>query len=117
LIGVGLPGVDERARRIGMNEALFREVNDRIEDVAETFGLDRPLDLVCECGDAGCTDRIPIARDEYEALRADPRMFAVSPGHEAPDVESVVDRRQRYDVVQKREGEPAGLAEATDPRT
>ena len=31
--------MDERARRIGENEALYRSVNDKIEDLNETFGV------------------------------------------------------------------------------
>ena len=48
----------DRAERVGLNEAVFREVNERIEDLAEKLDLeDRPLDLVCECGDANCVEQ------------------------------------------------------------
>ena len=30
--------MDERQRRIGLNEAVFREANERIEEVNRTFG-------------------------------------------------------------------------------
>lgn len=48
----------DRDRKLGLNEAMFREVNERIESLAETFGLQSPLDLVCECGSASCTEQI-----------------------------------------------------------
>lgn len=100
-----------------MNEAVFREVNERIDDLAHTFELERsPLDLVCECGDASCTQQIRMTRQEYDELRDDAAQFAVYPGHEAPDVEFVVAERGGYDVVRKRAGEPARVAEQTDPR-
>jgi hypothetical protein len=109
--------VSERARRIGLNEAVFRAVNEEIEALAERFGLaGQVLDLICECGDAGCADRIQLRHEEYVALRDDPRTFAVVPGHVAPDVEDVVANRDGYDIVRKHEGEPATIAEATDPR-
>ena len=109
--------MDERARRIGANEAMFREVNERIEDLAETFGLgDRPLDLICECGKASCSQQIRMTSGEYEALRKDPTLFAVYPGHEVGDVEDVIDRRDGYDVIRKREGEPARIARDTHRR-
>ena len=109
--------MDERQRRIGLNEAVFRDVNERIEELAETFGLgDRSLDLVCECGDATCTQRIAMSVAEYEEMRSDATLFPIYPDHNAPDVETIVDRRNGYDVVRKHEAEPANLARETDPR-
>ncbi len=109
--------MEERKSRIGLNEAVFREVNERIEQLSETFGLDQePLDLICECGDASCVQRITMSHSEYESLREEPRQFAVSSGHEIPDVERIVEQRGGYDVVEKREGAPAQVARATDPR-
>lgn len=109
--------MDERGARIGLNEAVFREVNDRIEDLAETFNLnDSALDLVCECGSSTCVERITMTRKEYESLRTDSTHFAVVPGHEIPDVEEIVAREKGYDVVRKHEGAPAAIAQATDSR-
>jgi len=106
-----------REERIGMNEAVFRDVNERIQEVASAFDMStEPLDLICECGSANCVDRIALAPSEYEQLRADPRMFAVAPGHVTPDVEKVVEERKGYDIVQKFEGTPAEIARQTDPR-
>jgi hypothetical protein len=107
-----------REERIGLNEAVFREVNERIEDLAETFDLtSEQLDLVCECGDAACVQRITMSHGEYEQLRAESHLFAVYPGHEIPDVERVVDKRKGYDVVEKYKGVPEAIAEQTDPRS
>ena len=107
---------DERTRRVGRNEALFREVNERVEGLARDFGVaDEPLELLCECGNAECVERISMSTPEYRELRSDPTRFAVVPGHEEPDVEKVVERRGGYDVVQKVAGEPARLAAETDP--
>jgi hypothetical protein len=107
-----------REERIGMNEAVFRDVNERIQDVASTFDLtSEPLDLICECGDASCVARISLSRDEYEGVRADPHLFAVASGHVAPDVEEVVEERSGYDIVRKYKGTPAEIAQKTDPRS
>ena len=109
--------MSSREERIGLNEAVFREVNERIEDLAETFDLNKQsLDLICECGDAGCVERISMRHGEYRELRSDPHQFAVHPGHEYPDVESIVARLKGYDVVRKNRGIPAQIAEQTDPR-
>ncbi|HEU5279295.1 MAG TPA: hypothetical protein VFU26_10365 [Gaiellaceae bacterium] len=107
-----------REERIGLNEAVFREVNERIEDLARTFEQGpEPLDLVCECGDASCVQRISMTRAEYEELRSDPHQFAVHPGHEIRDVEQVVAKRNGYDIVAKNRGAPERIAEQTDPRS
>jgi hypothetical protein len=109
--------MDERGRRIGVNEAMFREVNERIGDLAESFGLrDRPLDLICECGDVACAQQIRMPSAEYTELRQDPTLFAVYPGHEISDVEHLVEKRDGYDVIRKRQGEPARIARETDTR-
>ena len=109
--------MESREERIGLNEAVFREVNERIEDLAEGFGLtSQPLDLVCECGSASCRERISMSRAEYERIRSESHRFAVFPGHELPGVETVVERRDGYAVVQKDEGAPERIAERTDPR-
>jgi hypothetical protein len=108
----------ERERRLGMNEALFREVNSRIDGLNKAFAVATgTMSIVCECGARDCIEQIPIAVDEYERLRSDSSLFAVVPGHETADVEDVVERHEAFDVVRKHPGIPRRIAEATDPRT
>jgi predicted metal-dependent hydrolase len=109
--------MEERERRIGMNEALFREVNERLEELAQSFAHPETLDLICECGNPSCASRIEMDREEYEHLRSDSATFAIVKGHRIPDVEKIVERRKRYDVVRKTAGEAEEIAEKTDPRT
>jgi hypothetical protein len=110
--------MSEREERIGLNEAVFREVNERINELAGDFGLEsETLDLICECGDRNCVERITMSRQEYEELRSDPTQFAVYPGHEQTDVDVVIDRRDAYVLVRKREGTAAEVAKETDPRS
>jgi hypothetical protein len=106
-----------REERIGRNEAMFRQVNEQIEGLNETFAslTDRMI-IVCECGNADCIEQIEIGRSQYESLRSDPALFAVKPTHIAPDVEDVVAKREGYDVVAKRAGTPTRIAEQLDPR-
>jgi hypothetical protein len=109
--------MDTRQERIGRNEILFREINERLKEMQETFDvLTEQAEFVCECGDAECTQQVTMSLADYERLRSDPTTFAVVAGHEAPDVEDIVDTRKRYLVVSKRSGEPSILAEAADPR-
>ena len=109
--------MDERERRLGLNEALFREVNERLRGLNETFGpLTNRVELICECADPACAERISFTVREYEELRGEPDRFVVAPGHEVADVEDVVATGERWHIVRKRPGEPTKLAEATDPR-
>jgi hypothetical protein len=109
--------VDERARRIGQNEALFREVNERIERVTETLQVTTErIAILCECGDDSCVERIEIALPEYERVRSDSELFFVRSGHEEPDLEDVVESHGEYDVVRKRPGPTADLAHELDDR-
>jgi hypothetical protein len=111
----GEESVDERQRRLGLNEALFRAVNERIDDLNETFRTKgEELETVCECGDASCVERIAVPKDEYERIRRDPTLFLLVPGHDDASAEAVVDEDQRtYIVVRKHPGGPADLAART----
>jgi len=107
--------MDQRAREVGRYQALFREVNERIEELAETFDLKDELIVLCECGSGQCTERIALHEDEYEKLRRIPTHFVVRPGHEIPDVERVVERHDGFVVVEKF-GDSAKAAIQLDPR-
>jgi hypothetical protein len=86
-----LEAMTERETRIGLNEALFREVNERVRQLTDdSQDGDEGLTIVCECGSENCTEELAIAYSAYQELRSDPALFAVSPGHVAPDVEAVV---------------------------
>jgi hypothetical protein len=108
--------MDFREKRLGLNEAIFREVNDRIEGLARLFhwGKPHPLDLVCECRKATCVERIEMSRAQYEALRAEDTHFAVYPGHADPEIERVISSHKGYEVVVK-EGSAAEVARDRSP--
>jgi hypothetical protein len=109
--------MDERLRRIGENEALFRQINERVKEVSESFSLVLDTaEFVCECGDATCTERVAVGLADYERVRSNPTQFIVRPGHALPGVESIVEQTPGYDIVEKQAGEAARLAEETDPR-
>ena len=74
--------MSDRGERVGVNEALFREVNDRIDELQVDLGQARRFEIVCECGNAECVERFTIDADAYTDLRRDVHTFAVVPGHE-----------------------------------
>lgn len=111
-----LLGVDERERRLAQNEALFREVNERVEAVAHQLGPDVPYEFVCECANADCTFRLQLSLRTYETVRSDPKQFVVLPLHYTPEVEELVAEEDAYWVVRK-SGEAGDYVEALDPRS
>jgi hypothetical protein len=103
------------AEKIARNEALFREVNERIAETAERFEADE-ASFVCECAQPTCTERVDVTLDEYERVREDGATFLLVPGHEDGRVESVVDVEDGHAVVEKRDPLVAPLARKLDPR-
>lgn len=100
--------------RLALNEALFRETNERAEERVRLFVGDEELfGIICECADLDCTERITLSKDEYAEVRSDPAQFAVKPGHVVSDVEVVVARNDRFETVRKR-GVAAEVAEFLD---
>ena len=108
----------EYGERTGQNEALFREVNERLKDRKEDDSeWVSPSQWICECAEETCTERIEMSPREYEQLRSDARHFAVVPDeeHVTLDAERIVETREKYWIVEKL-GEAAEVAEETDPR-
>lgn len=109
--------LSERDRRKAANEALFRQVNERLEGLNETLGVVAgTFSVVCECDDEGCVEQIELPREVYEAARAHPDVFILRPGHATPKVEVVIEDHEGWQLVQKRPGAPADFAEKTSPR-
>ena len=100
-------------QRVAMNEATFRNVNESMEVSQDASGL---LVFVCECGRLGCNKLIELTRAEYEGIRANPRRFAIIDGHEILEAEKIVERHDRYLVVEKTGDPAAEVVEHTDPR-
>ena len=96
--------MSEREARLAMNEALFREMNERASDHAEAMDDPGALEVYCECANLDCIERLTLTSDEYRMVRSEPTQFVVSVGHEALDVEEVVASTDRFEIVRKRQG-------------
>ena len=114
-------GVRTQLEKQARNEALLREVNERIDRLdrdAERLGsapADSTFGFHCECGrGGGCIEMLWMTLAEYDTVREQDDRFVLVPGHETPELERVVQRTDRFVIVDKvAEAEP--LVE-DDPR-
>ena len=89
--------------RLALNEAMFRDANERMVGWGERHEEALLETFFCECSDRECRQKIELSADEYEEVRSNSRHFAVAVGHANLSVERVVFPNDRYDVVQKDE--------------
>jgi hypothetical protein len=104
--------LDLRRQRAAQNQSLFREVNERIEDLSVSASF---AGFVCECLNTDCDEQVPLTIEEYEHVRSGSNKFIVLPGHHVPEVENVVESTPRYLIVSKL-GKGAEVAAQLDPR-
>jgi hypothetical protein len=104
--------VDDRQARIAKNETAFRATNRELERTEEEAGgaADHVIEVLCECGKEGCTGLITLTVAEYDDVHSQRDRFVVLPGHETAEIETVVERRSSYFVVDKF-GEAEEIAE------
>jgi hypothetical protein len=103
------------AERIGKNEAIFRDINERIEAGRLPAEVSRRVPFCCECARLGCNELISVTIGAYETVRANPRRFLLAVGHEIDGAERVVETNAAYIVVEKT-GEAGATAAGADPR-
>ena len=95
---------ERRKERVVKNEVAFRDYNERRRSFESEAGADDDaVPFVCECGDGDCIAAIELTPAEWRSAHDHPDQFVVIPGHERPDVESVVDRQRTFAVVRKHE--------------
>jgi hypothetical protein len=87
-------------------EAGLRQVNERIDDISgdadvRGWSPDGLVDYRCECGRAGCQAWVRLTPEEYDRLRTQDDRFAVALEHETEGLEGVVERTDRFVVVDK----------------
>jgi hypothetical protein len=96
---------DDRAVRIAQNQSLFREINERVKELNQAFdALARQSEWICECANTECLEPVQLSHQEYEAVRARGNdCFFVKPdeAHVVPEVENILEKHERYWVVQK----------------
>jgi len=107
--------MDARQKRMAQNEVLFREVNERVNEIAQDLGSDAQYDYLCECANPDCTFRLSLALGDYEAVREIATQFVVLPQHYTPEIETLVAERADHWIVSKT-GAAGEYVEKLDPR-
>ncbi len=109
----------ETKDRLAKNQALFRDVNERVREIDDRHGVaagaNALWDFLCECAHSDCRQPVSLTLEEYERVRSNPVFFAVLPGHERPEVDRVIETTDRYVLIEKHPEERA-IALETDPR-
>jgi hypothetical protein len=91
---------DTAANPAARSQALFRELNEEIRRIADGFGVDEDLELVCECEHGDCFARLSLSADDYETVRRFPTRFLTKPEHVGPD-DRIVHKTALYVVIEK----------------
>ena len=108
---------DDRLRRVGENEALYRLVNERLEALSGgVITSSGEFGVICECAMLDCKSQIMIRPTVYEQARAHSDHFIVLRGHQIDDIEAVVEDHGSFIVIEKTPQEAKRIAEEMDPR-
>jgi hypothetical protein len=108
--------MDARELRLAQNETIFREINERVRDVARSHGTDSHVySFFCECANTDCTLQVELTTADYERVRADGARFFISPGHELPEIERILEQHDGWSLIEKK-GDAAVYARDVDPR-
>jgi hypothetical protein len=96
---------DRQQQHLAANEDLFRQINEKVEDVAAAHGSDSH-EFLCECSDPGCSERVRVTLAEYRRVREDGARFIVVKGHVVNEIERVVESAEDDGLLDR--GSPAG---------
>lgn len=88
----------EREREAALNQALRRDVNERLLESAGGGAIE----LICECSDPRCREVVSLTADECEFVRQVPNRLVVKVGHTHPESERVlIEEPGRFQVLEK----------------
>jgi hypothetical protein len=90
---------------------LFREVNERIRDVSQSWAeASEPVEFLCECGHGECSELLGLTIADYDEVRSAPNRFMLLRGHEAAELAVI----NGYSIAERR-GAEAGNPPAAAP--
>jgi len=93
---------DARVERLAANEAIARQVNEQVEQLAQRWNAkDEPLEILCECSLSECAMRLHVALPEYNAVREHDARFLIVDAHIVEQIERRVGQAGDATVVEK----------------
>ena len=93
---------DARVRRLAANEAIARQVNEQVEQLAERWSRDdEPLEILCECSLGECTQRLHVPLADYAGVREHDARFMLVDDHIVQEIEKRVGQVGDATVVEK----------------
>ena len=93
---------DERVRRLAENEAIARQVNEQVEKLGQRWNEPgEPLEILCECSLAECTQRLHVSLTDYASVREHDTRFLIVDGHMIEEIERRVGEVGDAIVVEK----------------
>lgn len=103
---VGMTALTPPQRKRVENEAIFRELNQRIKKnvsrlLAESDQDKFDVKFICECSDPECFETIDITVPEFEKIHSNSRRFVIKKGHQHSDIEDVRHKGKKYAIVEK----------------
>jgi hypothetical protein len=84
--------------RLAHNQALFRQVDERIAELGSATGS---TEFICECSDPGCIETIELELAQYERVRSNSTWFLIERGHQGPEIERIMSEDGTFAVVEK----------------
>jgi hypothetical protein len=87
--------ISSRDERVVRTEEFFKRVNDTMRnELADGNGK-----FLCECGNIACTETLALTAKDLRLLHSIEGHFAVLPGHQIPEIETLVKENGHYAIV------------------
>jgi hypothetical protein len=87
--------VSSRDERVARTEEFFKRVNDTMrKELGDGDG-----NFLCECGNIACTEKLALSAEDLRLLHSIDGYLVVLPGHEIPELESLVKVNGHYAIV------------------
>jgi hypothetical protein len=113
----GAPATDgDGAANGAQRQVLFRDLNEAIRRIADSFDADELLELCCECELGDCSARLSVSHPQYEAVRRFPTRFLVLAEHVSQEERVVEVLSGSGGVVVEKVGPGARIAVLGDSR-
>ena len=98
--GTSSDDADQRALAVVVaRQRYVHEMNEKISSALPYRTRDK-MRLLCECGRRDCNDWFAITIDVYAYARRRPRWRMLLEGHEHPELDKVVERRDGFTIVE-----------------